>query len=540
MLRKAITLFAAACVTVTGTTALAQNDPRADQDQITRYWFDQTTPKAAPAPQPAAAPTAAPAPRRVGYSSTGAFTIHNNEGRVHSAYPTGEASGGAIHVEKLLPAEISAGENFEYLIVATSLIDGEIHNVNICDQLSNNFQVVSAEPNPQSTSGNRYCWNLGNFGPRERKVIRITGSASGGESLNSCATVDFDLPLCAESRITTPQLTLEMNAPQQICKCDPFPISYVVCNPGTGVARDVVVSQQLPAGLTVNGSNTVTQSFASIGPGECREFQVMAEVAQPGVFRHNARATSGRLTADASAGSTTVGQARLALLCSSPDRRFIGNDFCHEYTISNPGDCPANNVQLSVGVSGAAPISASDGGNIGGSNVTWTFASIPAGASRTVSICFDPASPGTISTRGSASGDCIDDRPQTECNTEIRGIPAVLLEVVDENDPVPVGSDEIYTITTTNQGSATDTNILITCQLEPNVTFVSAQGATSATQSGATVTFAPLPSLAPKARATWQIRVRGAQPGDTRFRVRMDTDNIQRPVEETEATNIYQ
>jgi len=539
MYRKAMTWIAAACVTLSGTTALAQNDRKAAEDDLTRYWYSQTTPRATPAPAPAQ-PAAAPAPRRTGYSSTGAFTIHNNEGRVHSAYPTGEASGGALHVEKLLPAEIAVGEQFRYVIVATSLIDGEIHNVNICDQLSNNFQVVSSTPNAGSTAGNRYCWNLGNFGPREQKVIEITATASGGDMLNTCAEVEFDLPLCAQARIVQPALTLEMNAPQQICKCDPLPISYVVCNPGTGVARDVVVSQQLPQGLTVNGSNTVSFNIPQLNPGECREFQVTAQASGPGTFRHNATARSGGgLTADASAGSTQIGEARLAMNCDSPNRRFIGRSFTHEFTVSNPGNCPAENVVLTAALNGGQAISASDGGQLGGSQVTWNLGTIPANGSRTVSINLNPSQPTTITTRANVNGACVDPAT-TECSTLVEGIPAVLLEVVDENDPVQVGEDEVYTITVTNQGSATDTNITIVCELENAVSFVSAAGATPGTHANGRVTFQPLASLPPKARASWQVRVRGVSSADSRFRVRMDTDQLTRPSEETEATNIYE
>lgn len=540
MFRQAMKWLAVACVTVSGATALGQTDRRLNDDDLSRYWYPPTTQRAQPAPAPQAQPAPAPAPQARGYSSTGAFTIHNNEGRIHSAYPTGEASGGALHVEKLLPAEISAGEQFKYLIVATSLIDGEIHNVNICDQLSSNFQVVSATPNPGSTAGNRYCWDLGNFGPRERKVIEVTATVSGGDMINSCADVTFDLPLCATARVVRPALALEMSAPQQICACDPLPITYVVSNPGTGVARDVVVTQNLPQGLTVNGQNTVTFNIPALNPGESREFQVTAQASGPGNFAHQANARSGSgQTAQASAGSTRIGQARLALTCNSPDRRLIGRAFSHEYTVTNTGDCPAENVTLTAAINGAQPTSISDGGVMQGSQIVWNLGTIPANGSRTVSINVNPSQPTTVTTRANVGGDCVN-QASTECDTEVEGIPAVLLEVVDENDPVQVGEDEIYTITVTNQGSATDTNIVIVGQLENAVTFVSAAGATAGTHQNGRITFAPLASLPPKARASWQVRVRGVAAADSRFRVIMDTDQTTRPIEETEATNIYE
>ena len=55
------------------------------------------------------------------------------------------------------------------------------------------------------------------------------------------------------------------------------------------------------------------------------------------------------------------------------------------------------------------------------------------------------------------------------------------------------------------------------------------------------MTFAALPSLAPKAQATWRIVVKAAEAGDARFKVTMDDDWLgDIPVEETEATNQYE
>ena len=124
--------------------------------------------------------------------------------------------------------------------------------------------------------------------------------------------------------------------------------------------------------------------------------------------------------------------------------------------------------------------------------------------------------------------------------TVVTGIPAILLEVIDETDPVQVGDTTTYVITVTNQGSAPDTNIQIVCNLEPNQDHVSNAGATTGNVNGRTITFTPIPVLAPKAQATFRVTVRANAAGDTRFKVTMTSDELRRPVEETEATNLYE
>ena len=69
---------------------------------------------------------------------------------------------------------------------------------------------------------------------------------------------------------------------------------------------------------------------------------------------------------------------------------------------------------------------------------------------------------------------------------------------------------------------------------------MAAGGDATAKVAGNTVTFGPIASLAPKARATMTVTVKAIKVADTRFSVEMKSDQIDRPVNETEATNFYQ
>ena len=51
---------------------------------------------------------------------------------------------------------------------------------------------------------------------------------------------------------------------------------------------------------------------------------------------------------------------------------------------------------------------------------------------------------------------------------------------------------------------------------------------------------APVPTLRPKARIEWRVKVRATGEGDTRFRVKMTTKRLTSPVEESESTKFYQ
>jgi len=128
----------------------------------------------------------------------------------------------------------------------------------------------------------------------------------------------------------------------------------------------------------------------------------------------------------------------------------------------------------------------------------------------------------------------------TKATTTIKGIAAILLEVIDVDDPVEVGGTTSYVITVTNQGSAVDTNVVVTCTLPAEETYVSSTGPTEAAVKGQVVSFAPLGVLAPKARAVYKVNVKGASAGDVRFKVSLKSDQMTSPAEETEPTRIYE
>ena len=53
------------------------------------------------------------------------------------------------------------------------------------------------------------------------------------------------------------------------------------------------------------------------------------------------------------------------------------------------------------------------------------------------------------------------------------------------------------------------------------------------------VKFAPLKSLAPKAKAVWRVVTKGVKAGDSRFKVSLTSDQMASPAPETESTHVY-
>lgn len=455
-------------------------------------------------------------------------------------YPTGHRDNAALLVERSYPAEVVANGPFEYSIKVTNVSPTTLDNVVVEEATPAGFTVSGSDPTGRAGNGGT-TFDLGQLSPGQSKTITVRGTAGGAGTIESCARVYYTLPVCQTINVVSPALQITKTAPAEALICDVIPVKITVTNTGTGVAKNVVVRDELPAGLkTADGQTRLELPAGDLGSGQSKEFNLTLKADRPGRYANvaSAQAASG-LTARTGEVATVVRQPVLEIAKRGPERVFVGRPATFEITVSNRGDAPAANTVIEDPVpTGATFVSATDGGRVVGNTVQWNLGSLAAGASRTVSVTMNVPGIGSIRNVASAKATCAN-TVSAEAGTEFAGIPAILLEVVDNPDPVMVGDATTYTITATNQGSLTGTNIRITCNLEDEMTYVSSAGATTGTASGRTITFAPLATLAPGATATWTVVVRATGDGDVRFGVSMISDQLTRPVEETEATNFY-
>ncbi len=234
----------------------------------------------------------------------------------------------------------------------------------------------------------------------------------------------------------------------------------------------------------------------------------------------------------------TTGSPMVEITKRCPNLRYVGRDAAFEIVVTNRGTGPAMNVTVTDNIpTGVEFISADNGGQRSGSNVVWRLGTLQAGQSQTLTV---NARCNKITTVRNAATVTYCAEATAVCEFPVRGIPAILLECVDDPDPIEVGSQLTYTIIVTNQGTETGTNIAIQCTLPPEQEFVKAAGPTNGTAAGKDVTFSPLATLPPKAKAVYAVTVRGISAADSRFRVTLTSDQTDTPVMETESTHIYE
>lgn len=463
----------------------------------------------------------------------------------NKVFSTSSKRYGVLSLEKNAPGEIQVGKLFDYTIKINNLTDERVKDIEVIETFSHRYKLKNSIPKiGKSIGAGSAKWFIGELGPNETREIRVTGIPMETGDMPFCTDVTYNLPpLCVITNVVEPKLIIAKRAPAEVLLCETIPITLVVTNTGTGVAQNIQVKDSLPPGLrTTDGESNIVRGIGMLKPGESREITLTAKADSAGKFNNAASLVAdGGLRSESNITTTVVRQPVLTISKTGPERTYTGRNIIYNIVVSNKGDgAAASSVIEDIIPGNASFISANQGGIFTGNTVTWNIGTLESHGSKKVGITLRDNGLGEVKNTATVKANCAKSASASVA-THVLGIAAILLEVIDTEDPIEVGSNETYVITVTNQGSDYSTNIKVTCTLEDTMQYVSSSGPTQgASVDGKTVLFAPLPSLSPKARASWKVIVKAINPGDVRFKVDMIEDCLKRPVEETEATNFYQ
>jgi len=424
----------------------------------------------------------------------------------------------------------------------SNLTDTMLTDIVVIEELSDNFDYTSANPAAKEDL-NKLTWEIESLGPKAIKQITVSGVATHADSIeNNTIVVIPIVPVSSNIRIVQPRLELIRTAPTEALLCDPIPVVFVLTNSGTGSAQNVRIIETLPAGLrTIDGKSKLVFDVGTIGEGRSQQFLVELRASKTGKYISKAAASSTTgLSAESAETTTIVSVPVLTIKNDGPTRQYIGRQTTYEITITNRSDVPAKNTVIEDRIpEGVTLVEASEGAKPSGSKLVWELGALAPNASKKVRVSYTPTEAGMLTNGATVTAYC-SEAVTASVNTLVTGIPALLMEVVDVDDPIRVGGRATYVISVTNQGSAAASKIHVVCILEDNVRYISSAGASAGSTEGSMVKFLPLSNLAPKAKAAWRVVVEAVKPGDVRFKVIMNAEQLTRPVEETEATNIYE
>lgn len=432
-------------------------------------------------------------------------------------YPSGTSNGAALAVERMYPAEVASGGTFDYSMKVTNVSGSALQSVVLTESVPAGFTASATSPQGTPTADGK-AWNfaLGNFASGEAKTVKVTGAAKDVASVNSCATLTYVVPVCQSIPVVKPALTLTKSAPAEVMVCDVIPMKLVVTNNGTGAARNVKVTDALPAGLTTaDGQTSVTFDAGTLNSGQSREFTFNAKAGKRGSFENSGKANAdGGLSANSNKTTTVVRQPELALDVECPQGILMGRTASFKYTVTNKGDGVSANTTLTAPIpAGSSFVSADNGGVVTGTNVVWNLGSVAATGTRAVTMTVRSVGAGALAASGSVSGTCANTATDA-CNTGVKGTPDMATLLDDGEGVVLVGANHSYRYEVTNQGQVDLTNIKVTVVLPEGMEFVSSTFPGQPARDGRKLTWTAATALKAGEKRAYNVVVRVTKDGE--------------------------
>lgn len=448
----------------------------------------------------------------------------------------------AVSLEWIGPPTVKLGQQVTFQIIVKNISPSPLSQVVVRNKIPVGLRVTATEPKA-FLEVNVLTWDLGTLQPRQEKRLDVELMPEMKGDLSCQALVTFTGSSTARIKVREPKLALKAAAPDKVLLGDTATIVLTVTNPGDGSADRVKIRAQLSEGLEHTRGRSVEFDLGNLGPNETRSVQLVCVTKTGGPQTCEALATADGGLKSQDTATVDVILPRLELVMHGPKLRYLDRHAVYTLHVTNPGSAPASNVTINdVIPDGFKFLSASDGGryDFPTRTASWFVGDLTPGQSREVSMEVVAINTGNQTHKGSVTA-ARGLRTEAELTTRVEGLPALLMELVDLDDPVEVGADTAYEIRVTNTGSKTETNLQLVCTIPDKMEFRGAKGAADCRfrLQGRELVFEPLPKLAPRADAIYRVNVRGIAPGDLRFRARITADGLTDPVLKEESTKVY-
>ena len=455
--------------------------------------------------------------------------------------PTGKQEP-SVTLEWLGPAAVKVGQSTDYSINVRNTSATPVQKVMVQVRMPSGVNVVSMEPKADNAD-NVLLWDLGTLLARQEKRLQMKVVSPNRGEMNCQAWVTFTGSSIMKMQVREPKLLVKAEGPTgKVLVGDPATVMLTVSNPGDHPAELVKITANLGDGLESARGNKLAYDLGTIAPGETRTLQVPCMTKTGGeqkceVFVEGADG----LKANDSV-LVSVIQPKLELDVAGPKLRYKDRKATYSLKLTNPGDAPAGNVFLTdVLPTGMKFVSSDSGGqhDFATRSVKWFIGEIAPGQSKEVKVEVIADTIGeqvhkiaAVAARGM--------KVEKDCVTQVEGLSAILMELVDLDDPIEVGGDSTYEIKITNTGSKTETDLKLVCTIPIQLEFKSAQGPVQFDQIGTEVVFQPLSKLAPRADVIFKVVCKAKVKGDARFKAQLTTTSLVEPVVKVESTRVYE
>jgi uncharacterized repeat protein (TIGR01451 family) len=420
-----------------------------------------------------------------------------------------------LTVTKSAPATAEVDETIEYVLAGGNAGPSSATSVTLMDSLPPGVTFVSATGGGTS-SGGVVTWNKGTLvnGATFADTVRVVPTTVGSKTNIARLTSPVRDPVPGGRRSTvvtevtqvTADLSVTKTAPATVETGDTIVYVLQVNNAGPDPAASVTLLDSLPASVTFvsatgGGSSSgteVTWNKGTLASGVTTHDTVRVLAGPLGSRTNVARVSSPTFDPDtgdrrdtAVTEVTEVMEADLSVTKTGP--AFVAHNGTIEYQldVTNLGPNTATSVTLVDSLpAGVSFVSASEGGTLSGTQVTWNLDDLTSGGTATRTLEVQSTAAGNKLNVARVSSATTDPNTTNQRATAQTSATSADLSLTKAG-PASVQVDDTidYVLTVTNSGPHVAASVSLVDSLPAGVTFVSATGGGTLTDDGAAVTW---------------------------------------------------
>ena len=463
-----------------------------------------------------------------------------------------------LNIELTGPKSVAANETAELLLTVTNKSDVEGSRSTVEVRFQNGFTIGTSSPAPSERNGAlAMSWAIPPLSPGANKQIRIPFRLGQNGSYVAQANATSEDGLSADARTTVgvgqSGLKTVVDAGRVVSVGEGFNLKVTATNTGSLPLDEVKTSLAFGDGLEhpANGE-AVQATIGTLAPNESRSVMVPLVARRTGKHPIQVSTYSGNVV-DRGESLIEVRRAELKATVDGPAKLTPGSSGMYEFGISNNGDANVPNVVLKATLpSGLTPDKASDSGSINGnSTVTWRIGDVPPGGRKLVKVTVkadktidkgivavsaSSGEPGRTLAKNEADGLTA----KADMNVSVVGQPALLLEIAEPSEAVPLGRRAGYRVVVKNKGNGSAKQVKIVIDLPEEYANVRGIGAnqTDIRPEGSKLIFPLLKELPANSSYTVTFEVEGAKPGNARVRAEVTAQDLAKPLTEEQTTRV--
>jgi uncharacterized repeat protein (TIGR01451 family) len=446
----------------------------------------------------------------------------------------------SLIVEKRGPQEAQIGKPCRFAIKVRNTGDGPAENVLLTDHIPAGTRLLKTNPAADQQDG-KLVWRLGALPAGEERTVEMQLEPLREGPLGSVATVTMDASASAATTVTRPQLTIRAAAASRVLLGAEQVITIELHNPGTGAATGVMLVEDVPPQLRHAAGPALEYEVGDLQPGETRRIELNMTAAQVGhVVNAVAAVADGDLRAQGAVEFDVVAPS-LAVSIDGPTRRYLERPASYVISVDNSGTAPAKDVRLVTHLPpGLDFVRANNLGEYDATtrSIYWSLAELPEGQRGEVEVVAMPVAAGehTLSVQSEARDGLEAEKSHV---VRVEGVASLAFEVRDLADPIEIGGETTYEIRVLNEGTKAATNVKVRVEAPTGLRVVAAQGDAANRMEAGRAEFAALPRLEPGQKAAFRVRVTGAEAGDQRVTVLLESDDLTGPIRREESTRVF-